>query len=357
MNKLMSLFFAITLLLVPILSFADVSIVDHIEDQLDLIDQPITLDYNSFIARQAPDAGRPPRPSDNDEFIDEDENSNSVVRPNRPSQNVRPTTHRDAHQQSHSVRPSKPSNTNHPNSNYRNPPPRSTSQYRPSPPPRRPTTYVYHPRTEVIVVEQPTYYDSTSYTEYSSTSSTSATSSVTTKDYIGSHFGFGLRIIGSKVTDYVFSNGELEPIGTSPGFGWYIKYRPVRWISLELLNGFIFTETDFGDTYTRIPLYFGLHTHLFDYGQLDLYAITAIGVSFMQLYEHNYHSDTMYMQWGGHFGVGLSVIFSVLEIGLDIRYTIESAPADHYCYHDYHEYDKSELVHGVLFGINIGFGI
>lgn len=356
MSKLTSLFFAIALLLIPTLSFADVSIVDHIEDELNSIDQFAILDNHIFISRQAPDANKPSRPSDNDEFTDEDESSINAVRPNRPNQNVKPNTHKDAHQQSHFTRPSNQTNTHYTNSSHKNPPP--TNQYRPSPPPppRRPAEHVYHPRTEVLVVEQSTYYAPTSYVEYNSTSSTTA-SSVTTKDYLGSHFGFGLRIIGSKVTDYVFSNGELEPIGTSPGFGWYIKFRPIRWVSLELLNDFIFTETDFGDTYTRIPLYFGLHTHLFDYGQLDLYAITDIGVSFMQLYEHNYHSDTIYMQWGGQFGLGISVIFNVLEFGLDIRYTLESAPADHYCYHDYHEYDKSEIVHGVIFGLNIGFGI
>lgn len=228
---------------------------------------------------------------------------------------------------------------------YRNPVVHHTTYYRPS-----------H-STVVYVKAQPVYEDDYDLYEDRSVNVVDNTvSSVTHTDTHTGYIGFGLRILGSRVNDYILSTGDVETTNISPGVGWYVKIRPIRWVSVELLNDYIFVENNYGDTYTRIPLYLGLHTHLFDYGNLDLYFITDIGFSYIQMYDKFTYMDSTFMQWGGQFGVGLSFLFSHTEVGVDIRYTVESSPSDHWGYSTYMEY-SDQVVHGILFAFVIGLSI
>ena len=316
-NKFTSLFFFICLLILPTNSFA----INHIPNS----DDEQVEDHS---ANTMP-PGHPGvvRPSQN--HVQKPSTSNKPTPSHSPnnkpnySSNSKPTYNRPAYSNHH------PQSAPH---NSIKPRPHITHSY-------------YVPRTEVVYVEsQPTY------------TYTSDKTYTILNDRTHGIFGFGLRILGNTVSDNYTTDGYTEKLGTSPGFGWYIKYRPIRWISLELTNDYIFTSNNFEDEFVKSPLYFGIQAHIFDYGDLDVYGVVAIGSTFIAFNHYGYYDDYYFSQWGGQFGLGASITFSIFELGIDIRYTIESTPNDHYCLHSYIKYDDN-IVHGVTFALQLGFSI
>lgn len=157
---------------------------------------------------------------------------------------------------------------------------------------------------------------------------------------IGSTFGFGVRGLGIVPSEFL---GDSDKI--NGGFGYYLKYRPSRWVSLEFINDFIFGRSDdWDESYYRIPVSLGLRFHIFDYGSLDVYGVAAAAVTAV---EKNY--DRYYL-FGGQFGAGISLLAGIFEIGVDVRYTID----------DIYDYDldhKGCVQHGFMFSLNLGFGL
>jgi hypothetical protein len=149
-------------------------------------------------------------------------------------------------------------------------------------------------------------------------------------------YGLGLRGTGLKN----FSEQEDEYGNVSDGLfwggGWYFKYRPVRWISFEVVNDFLFTSE--GDY--KIPLAFGLRGHIFDYGSLDVYGVAALTTTLTDD-DDGTPFDTL---MGGQFGAGISIFLSAFELGLDVRYTLDANVME------------GNVEHGILFSLNLGFG-
>lgn len=240
---------------------------------------------------------------------------------------------------------------------YRPGPPRP--HYHPVPVHHRPAPPRYVPRrthshrTEIVVVEQqPT-------TTVVETNSSSSESSV---ERSGSRFGIGIRLIGNKQSDYAWTNGNYDSNRFAPGFGWYLKYRPIRWVSLEFQNDFNFGKLADAENIYRVPMTLGLQFHVFDYGDFDLYGVAAVGFTIVSFDDCYGYDKQHYVQWGGQFGGGISFILGTLELGFDVRYTVDEAPADHVVYYDdgvsdYTQYDKDQVIHGVTFAINVGFAL
>ncbi|MBO5753037.1 MAG: hypothetical protein J6S69_04985 [Proteobacteria bacterium] len=141
-------------------------------------------------------------------------------------------------------------------------------------------------------------------------------------------YGLGLRGAGLKSyedEDVIFWGG-----------GWYFKYRPVRWISFEVVNDFLFTSE--GDY--KIPIAFGLRGHIFDYGSLDVYGVAALTTTLTDG-DDGTPFDTL---MGGQFGAGISIFLSAFELGVDVRYTLDA------------NIMEGNVEHGILFSLNLGFG-
>lgn len=173
------------------------------------------------------------------------------------------------------------------------------------------------------------------------------------------NLGFGLRFLGSYISPYKLQGTDIkEEHNLEVGMGWYIKYRPIRWFSVELINDYISTTDNYNDKFTRIPVYIDFQAHIFDYGKLDLYFVAGIGCSFKSI-DGNVKYNDNYAQWGGQFGVGSSLTFGIFELGLDVRYTIESRPGS-YVNYDKNQiiiYDNKQAIHGVNFLFFVGLAI
>ena len=229
-------------------------------------------------------------------------------------------------------------------------PPRGPAYHRPAPPryvPKR----VHSHRTEIVVVEQP-----------QTTSVVETTSAEPAVERIGSRLGFGLRLLGNKQSDYITVDGQADSNRIAPGFGWYIKVRPSRWVSIEFQNDYQFGKIADAENIYRVPLTLGLQFHVFDYGDLDLYGVAAGGVTIVSFDDCDSYNRDHYIQWGGQFGAGISFILGTFELGFDLRYTIDQAPEDHKIYYDdgdvgYTNYDQNQIVHGVTFALNLGFAL
>ncbi len=232
----------------------------------------------------------------------------------------------------------------------------------PPPPPRHVVHYAPVRRTEVVVVT-----DSTPKV----TETAVAAAAVSAPERVGSKLGFGLRILGNKQAGYKWYEGNpytCDENNVAGGIGWYFKYRPVRWISLEFVNDYQFGKIADSEEIYRMPFHVGLQGHIFDYGDFDLYVAAAGGLTYVTFDRDDRPSSEHYYQWGGQFGVGASVLLGgIFELGVDVRYTIDEAPDNHsYWTSDadgYNsgwavtDYDQSQIVHGVTFALTLGFGL
>ena len=223
-----------------------------------------------------------------------------------------------------------------------------------------PVYYNVRPRVvqPVVVVEQP-----------ATTVVAESTESDEPRAY---KLGFGLRGVGSvnsnvllKADDY-FESSELHN-KINGGIGFYLKIRPIRWLSVELINDYMFGTFDDIQLkeFFKVPLVVGLRGHVFDYGGFDLYGAAAASVTFVSYESGDRRCDSdVFAQFGAQFGGGISFIASGLEIGLDMRYTIEEAPdrspltidSNGY-YMEMGEVDQNKPIHGFLFSVNLGFAL
>lgn len=189
---------------------------------------------------------------------------------------------------------------------------------------------------------------------------------------IGARLGVGVRGVG-------LAMGELKtewnaPIksGISGGIGLYLKYRPIRWLSVEFATDAVFgkylsnMDGHFDSSalqedleFIRVPVSFGFRVHIFDYGSLDVYGAAAAGISFTTLNDGNDRIDRegRFYQYGGQFGGGVSVLLGMLEFGADVRYTIESSPNEFGLRDQAIELENDFVVHGVIFSLSLGFAI
>ena len=237
-----------------------------------------------------------------------------------------------------------------PRGGYR--PPHHPGHAAPPPPPR---PRVRHYRTTivrpqpVVVVEQPSTVVVSEHEESVSSS------------HVGSIFGFGVRGVGLYQSPIRLEGGDCLKTQVNGGVGYYIKFRPVRFISIEFINDILFGGYKDNDgSYVRVPVALGLRGHFFDYGAFDVYLAAAASVSFISLsdgydshwYDSNYDS-THFASFGGQFGAGVSFIASGFEFGLDARYTIEQAPESSM----FGYVDKTDNIHGVMFSLNLGFAL
>ena len=223
--------------------------------------------------------------------------------------------------------------------------------YAPPPPPRpRPQVRYHHTTTvvrsrPVIVVEQPSTVVVSEPSEETVVESSSRRGSV---------LGFGIRGVGLYQGPTELDYGDCVRHEINGGAGYYVKFRPVRYISLEFINDIIFGSNESDDgSYIKVPVSLGLRGHVFDYGSFDLYAVAAASVTFVSLsdgYDSRYwdpnYDDTHFACFGGQLGAGVSFITSGCEIGLDARYTIDQAVEN-----------NAEVNHGILFSLNLGFAL
>ena len=174
-------------------------------------------------------------------------------------------------------------------------------------------------------------------------------------------FGMGLRGVGLTGSNMVLSDGAEISSKIAGGIGFYFKLRPIRWISIELINDYMFGRFDNLDSgcdgYFRVPLVLGVRAHVFDYGNLDVYGVAAGSVNFITYDDGNDHlnQEKRFPQFGAQFGGGISLIAGAFEIGLDLRYTIDEAPDE--APFGYGEVNQDKPVHGFLFSLNMGFAI
>lgn len=323
---------------------------------------PPPQDNGQHVTRPSNNSSRPStvRPSNNNN--DEDQNQRPAV--SRPTQNnhrppvnsARPNNSRP----NNNARPSRPSNNNRP-VNYNRPP-----QNRPVQPPppnhsgphvvtAHSRTYYPRPRTHYVrtyYTEPAVVYTDNSYVVVDDTESVAYDSS--------GKFGFGLNAL-------LAVNSPIYDITNyaSGGLGLYVKFRPVRYFSLELQNNYLFgaLQYDGWDSQSYVKTLFGLgaRVHFLDYGDTDLYAAIAgtIAVwSYISGYDYWYDEYT-YMneygiQYGGQIGGGVSYIAGTLEIGMDLRYTIESVPD---FVPGYTNKDSDEVIHGMLLTLSLGFSL
>lgn len=221
--------------------------------------------------------------------------------------------------------------------------------HRPPPPPPGPRREVRQYRTTtvvrsrpVVVVEQP---PTVVVEEESSDESVSRR---------GSILGFGIRGVGLYQGPSETEYGDCVEHQINGGAGYYIKFRPSRFISIEFINDILFGKNKGEDgSYIKVPVSLGLRGHVFDYGSFDLYGVAAASVSFVSLsdgynamYSDYNYDDTHFALFGGQFGVGASFIAGGFEIGLDARYILEQSAEN-----------KSDLDHGILFSLNLGFAL
>ena len=241
------------------------------------------------------------------------------------------------------------------------PPHHNTHPVRPGhrpPPPPRPHHYaprpVYHHYTPVVVYSNPT-----------TVVEEDPAPVIVSEDVLNgvSKFGFGVR--GMVAANSGFGNVE---VGASGGVGFYFKFRPVRYFSIELINDYLFGTLEYNheygsQSYVKVPFVLGGRFHFLDYGHTDVYAALAGSVSvwsYVDGYDYWYDEYTyMYdvgIQFGGQLGVGVSYVANAFEIGMDARYTIESVPDFVPGYLNYYK-EKDGVVHGFLLTLNLGFAL
>lgn len=328
------------LLLYPMYSFAEADAVSQ--------ENKSSTERGNRHDKSNDNADRPHRPnSDSGARPSTNRPSASVNRPSnisrpiiKPDNNHRPSRPSNNHRPSTSTRP-----THYYNSHYVNPTRANSRVYYVS---RR----TYTPRySTVIVYDRPSTVD---YTVYSEDTDIKVNTSVN----YDKTFGFGLH--GAVELNSPIGNLDSHSSG---GFGFYIKYRPVRYFSIEFTNDYLFGTLKYTDNYmlgyTKTLLALGTRIHFLDYGIMDTYAVLAASLSIISYPDdYNYRYDTYISgqeyQYGGQFGIGFGYISGAFEISFDVRYTIESIP-DYIPY--YVSNDDAETIHGGLLTLSIGLAL
>lgn len=287
-------------------------------------------------------------------------NSQSVTRPsnhgNDERQKKRPAVSRPIIKPDNNHRPSRPSNNHRPststrpthyyNSHYTNPTRTHGRIYYVS---RR----TYTPRYSTVIV-----YDRPSTVEYMIPDENTTVKVATSSD-VDYNKTFGIGFIGAVELNSPIGNLDSHSSG---GFGFYIKYRPVRYFSIEFTNDYLFGTLKYTDNYlyeyTKILLALGTRIHFLDYGIVDTYAVLAASMSIISYpddpnYRQHTHISSQEYQYGGQFGIGFSYITGIFEIGLDVRYTIESVPD----YIPYYISNDDKVIHGGLLTLSIGLAL
>lgn len=281
----------------------------------------------------------------------------------RPSNNNRPST--SVNRPSNISRPSvKPSNNHRPNAQHINRPSASTRpsnhynyNYVNSTRNHGRVYYVsrrtYTPRYSTVIV-----YDRPSTVEYMIPDENTTVKVATSSD-VDYNKTFGIGFIGAVELNSPIGNLDSHSSG---GFGFYIKYRPVRYFSIEFTNDYLFGTLKYTDNYmlgyTKTLLALGTRIHFLDYGIVDTYAVLAASMSIISYpddpnyRQHTYISGQEY-QYGGQFGIGFGYITGIFEIGLDVRYTIESVPD----YIPYYISNDDKVIHGGLLTLSIGLAL
>ena len=328
---------------------------------------PPPQDNGQHVTRPSNNSSRPSTARPSNHNNDEDQNQRPAVsRPTQnnhrpPVNNVRPNNTRPSN---NNARPTRPSNNNRP-VNYNKPPHNRPVQPPPphtGPKPGGPHVVATHSRT--YYPRPRTYYTSTYYVEpavvYTDNSYVVVddTESVTYES--SGKFGFGLNAL-------LAVNSTIGDITNyaSGGLGLYIKFRPVRYFSLELQNNYLFGALQYtgwdSQSYAKTLFGLGARIHFLDYGSTDVYAALAGTVSvwsYISGYDYWYDNYT-YMnehgiQYGGQLGAGISYIAGSLEIGMDLRYTVESVPD---FVPGYFDKDSDDVIHGMLLTLNLGFSL
>lgn len=222
------------------------------------------------------------------------------------------------------------------------------------------TRHTYAPHySSVVVYDRPTTVEYVTPVEYEEPVESTIIEDTSTID-LDYNKTFGLGFTGVIATNSAI--GNLEP-HSSGGFGFYLKYRPVRHFSIEFINDYLFGTLKYTDgdrwSYTKVPLALGARIHFLDYGSIDTYAALAASlsvISYLDSYGYRRHTyiDKHGYQYGGQFGIGFGYITGIFEIGFDVRYTIESVP-DYIPYYVSSEDDK--IIHGGLFTLSIGLAL
>lgn len=214
----------------------------------------------------------------------------------------------------------------------------------------------------VVVVEQPS-----TVVVAANTQATTTVESAPAETRKGSKFGFGIRGAGFQQSAIQMKGavGDIES-ELAGGIGYYIKLRPIRWVSVEFINDIIFgrykeypSEFSGYDRYIRVPVSLGLRVHVFDYGMLDVYGVAAASASFITVDDGNDSIDqeNRFPQFGGQFGGGVSLVAGAFEIGFDLRYTVDQAPGDFGPKGFRLQSDPDKVVHGVIFSLNVGLAL
>ena len=335
MKVLYSLIAALALLLYPLCSFAE-TVAQPQEEQDDTNAQNVRPTRSS--------SNNVSRPSHSNNLNASRPSNNTHYNVSRPSNNHRPNNHKP----NASTRPTHYSNTHVVHTTR----PHSRVYYV--------TRHTYAPHySSVIVYDRPTTVEYVTPVEYEEPVESTVVEDTSTID-LDYNKTFGLGFIGVIATNSAI--GNLEP-HSSGGFGFYFKYRPVRYFSIEFTNDYLFGTLKYTDgdrqSYTKVPLTLGARIHFLDYGSIDTYAALAASLSVISYLDdysymrHTYISKRGY-QYSGQFGVGFGYITGIFEIGLDIRYAIESAP-DYIPYYVSNEDDK--IIHGGLFTLSIGLAL
>ena len=323
---------------------------------------PPPQDNGQHVARPSNNNSHPSTARPSNHNNDEDQNQRPAVsRPTQsnhrpPVNNARPSNSRPSN---NNVRPTRPSNNNRP-INYNRPPHNRPVQ--PPPPHSGPHVVATHSRT--YYPRPRTYYTSTYYVEpavvYTDNSYVVVDDTESVAYESSGKFGFGLNAL-------LAVNSPIDDITNyaSGGLGLYIKFRPVRYFSLELQNNYLFGALQYAgwdsQSYAKTLFGLGARIHFLDYGSTDVYAALAGTVSvwsYISGYDYWYDNYT-YMnehgiQYGGQLGAGISYIAGSLEIGMDLRYTVESIPD---FVPGYFDKDSDGVIHGMLLTLNLGFSL
>lgn len=164
---------------------------------------------------------------------------------------------------------------------------------------------------------------------------------------VGSVIGFGISIGGLYPGKLISSSGQELDFNVGGGGGFYLKLRFVRWVSVESMINFMLGTSKSNNSYFRIPLSLGLRIHVFNYGMVDVYGVAAAALGFSK------SDGDSSLDMGGQFGGGVSIILSVFEIGLDVRYTI-NGPLENVSGISGAYLSNHGTQHGVIFSTQIG---